>query len=243
VFSGSDEGFTDAEVPAAMEYHRALVDELGAIGWTGGAYGLRKVMEPLAQQPWWPEDWPIWHWGGDGYNVYWWAWVKQWYGRKPSGLPPPHDYTHDISGIHFPIDENTLFKPMRFWSGYGADKTEPEPGKPTESEMNWFRSDDQIYWPGSATLPEGQYGPGNGIYFCQTTGGMIMHVTSAMWHVNHLAGAEEPHLSIVPGSVLGMLINEYGVWKGPAIGNSAVPVDYERIAKDVRQRFRTEPLA
>lgn len=125
IFSGSDTGFTDAELPAAMDYHRALVDVLAPIGWKGGAYGLRKVMEKLVQQPWWPADWPIWHWGGDGYNIWWWAWVKQWYGRKPVEMPDPYDERHDISGIPFAIDENTLFKPMEFWSGYGPVPPSP----------------------------------------------------------------------------------------------------------------------
>lgn len=143
VFSGSDAGFTDGELAAAMDYHRAIVDTFRAHGlvtgqpWPGGAYGLRKVMEMLAQQAWWPSDWPIWHWGGDGYVMYWWATAKQWYGHKPKGMPPPYDVEHDTSGIPFAFDENTLLKPMRFWSGYGLDTPPPTPGK--GDEMSVFR--------------------------------------------------------------------------------------------------------
>jgi hypothetical protein len=123
IFSGCDEGFENWQLPAAMDYHRAIVDVFTAKGWVGGSYGLKKVMELLPQQPWWPADWPIWHWGGDGFVIYPWAWVKQWYGKKPAILGDPRDN----SGIKFTVDENTQFIAMKFWSGYGADKIEPTP--------------------------------------------------------------------------------------------------------------------
>lgn len=132
-FSAADKTFTDMH-GAGLDYHRALVDVLGGHGWIGGAYGMKAMMELLPQQSWWPADWPIWHWGGDGYFLYDWAWAKQWYGHKPQNMPPPLDVTHDASGIPFTIDENTLLKPMRFWSGYGPDR----PPDPPEVDMELF---------------------------------------------------------------------------------------------------------
>lgn len=108
IFSGADFSPTGDQVGAVLDYHRALVDfyTLGP----GGAYGPRTVLELLSRQPWWPDDWPLWHWGGDGGTEYPWAWVKQGPG------PAYYDAT-----IGFNVDKNTLLKPMRFWSGYGDD--------------------------------------------------------------------------------------------------------------------------
>lgn len=132
-FSAADEGFADSELAAGLAYHRALVDVFTPEGWVGGAYGLKKLMELLPQQSWWPEDWPIWHWGGDGYTIYDWAWAKQWYGRAPlSVYSPPKPPKPNVG---FTVDENTLLKPMKFWSGYGADKPpDPDPQPPLDPQ-------------------------------------------------------------------------------------------------------------
>lgn len=106
IFSGADFNPTAEQMPAVLDYHRALVDTY-TLG-IGGAYGPYRVLEPLSRQSWWPDDWPLWHWGGDGKTLYPWAWVKQ----GPGG-----SYFNPTVG--FNVDNNLLLKPMKFWAGYG----------------------------------------------------------------------------------------------------------------------------
>jgi hypothetical protein len=122
-FSAADEHFSDI-AGAGLDYHRALVDVLGPISWTGGAYGFYEMLALLAQQDWWPDDWPLWHWGGDGRAIYPWTWVKQ----GPGG-----SYFDPVIGLR--VDRNRLYKPMKFWSGYGADKLDPTEDDMTEAEL------------------------------------------------------------------------------------------------------------
>lgn len=122
IFSGADFGPTDAQMPMVLDYHRALVDTY-TLG-IGGAYGPKKVLEKLAQQDWWPADWPLWHWGGDGSQIYPWTWVKQ--GPGPS-------YYNETIGLQ--VDDNMLYKPMKFWSGYGQDPDPPEVDVATRLEI------------------------------------------------------------------------------------------------------------
>jgi hypothetical protein len=140
--------------------------------------------------------------------------MARWYGSSPPPPPPPDP----------PVPPPP-----------------PPPNSPQEDEVYFFKSDDQIHWPGSATLPGGDYGPNNGIYFCQTVGGMVQHVTANMWHVNTLPGAPPLYTGTVPGSVLGGLINEYGIWGKPFTGDVTASVDYGRIANEVRQKFKDDP--
>jgi hypothetical protein len=123
IFSGADEHFADLH-GAGLDWHRALVDVLGPINWTGGSYGFKEMLELLSVQPWWPDDWPLWHWGGDGSFRYPWATIKQ--GPGPSYFD---------STIGRQVDNNTLLKPMKFWSGYGADKLDPQEDDMTEAEL------------------------------------------------------------------------------------------------------------
>lgn len=118
-FSAADKHFADL-AGAGLDYHRALVDVFTPHGWTGGAYGFREMLALIAQQEWWPDDWPLWHWGGDGSTIYPWTWVKQ----GPGG-----SYFDTTIGLQ--VDNNRLYKPMRFWSGYGTDKIE-EPDMTSE---------------------------------------------------------------------------------------------------------------
>ncbi len=109
-FSAADEHFTDL-AGAGMDYVRATVDVLTPIGWMGGQYGFREFLALVAQQPWWPDDWPLWHWGGDGSTIYPWTWIKQ----GPGG-----SYFDRTIGMQ--VDKNRLYKPMCFWSGDGPDE-------------------------------------------------------------------------------------------------------------------------
>ncbi len=120
-FSAADEHFTDL-AGAGLDYHRALVDVFTPIGWVGAAYGFKEMLELLSRQDWWPDNWPLWHWGGDGSTIYPWTWVKQ----GPGG-----SYYDSTIGMN--VDKNTLYKPMPFWSGYGAD--EPDPIVPEEIDV------------------------------------------------------------------------------------------------------------
>lgn len=113
-FSAADQHFADLR-GAGLDYHRALVDVLTPIGWVGGAYGFKEMLELLAAQSWWPPDWPLWHWGGDGKTHYSWAWVKQ----GPGG-----SYWNETIGRQ--VDHNLLLKPMKFWSGDGPDPLDPQ---------------------------------------------------------------------------------------------------------------------
>ncbi len=108
-FSAADKHFDDL-TGAGLDYHRALVDVLAPEGWVGGAYGFREMLALIAQQDWWPDNWPLWHWGGDGSTIYPWTWVKQ----GPGG-----SYYDTTIGMQ--VDKNTLYKPMPFWTGYGPD--------------------------------------------------------------------------------------------------------------------------
>jgi hypothetical protein len=126
VFSGTDFSPVAAQMPAVLDYHRGLVDVFTPHGWVGGAYGPRTVLTQLSTADFWPAGWPLWHWGGDGRTIYPWAWAKQWYGK--SNANPPHDNTP----IGITVDENTLLKPMLFWSGYGPDL----PPDPPESGVH-----------------------------------------------------------------------------------------------------------
>lgn len=132
-FSLVDFGPTAVQLPTILDAHHALVDLLGPEAWIGGSYGPKIVLERLVQQSWWPDDWPLWHWGGDGFTRYDWAWAKQWFGAKPAELPAPLDRLHSRAAIGYATDENTLLKPMRFWSGYGTDRDVD----PTEDEMEF----------------------------------------------------------------------------------------------------------
>lgn len=116
IFSGADSGIDANEMPAVMEYHRALVENFR---WVGGAYGPRNVLERLAQADWWPDHWPLWHWGGDGSTIYPWTWVKQGPGPSYFNLT-----------IGFGVDDNVVYRPIKMWSGYGADKLEPDDNHP-----------------------------------------------------------------------------------------------------------------
>lgn len=114
IFSLTDFGPNAGQIPTVIDAHRGLVETytLGA----GGAYGPYSVLSQLARLPWWPDDWPLWHWAGDGTAIYDWAWVKQWYG---------HHTGHDNSQIPVTIDENTLLKPMGFWSATSSQSDTP----------------------------------------------------------------------------------------------------------------------
>ncbi len=86
------------------------------------------MLSLLSRQDWWPDDWPLWHWGGDGSTIYPWTTVKQ----GPGGSY--YDTTIGMS-----VDRNTLYKPMKFWSGYGLDRIEPEDDVPlTDSDKEWI---------------------------------------------------------------------------------------------------------
>lgn len=113
-FSAADEHFVDL-AGAGLDYHRALVDVLTPQGWVGGAYGFREMLALIDKQGWWPATWPLWHWGGDGSTIYPWTWVKQ----GPGG-----SYFDKTIGLQ--VDRNKLYKPMRFWSGYGPDHVDPQ---------------------------------------------------------------------------------------------------------------------
>jgi hypothetical protein len=147
-FSAADKWFADL-LGAGLDYHRALVDVFGGHGWVGGAYGFKALMEPLSQQSWWPDDWPIWHWGGDYDTIYDWAWAKQWYGRTPTWVYDPPIEPHPNVG--FGIDENTLMKPMRFWSGYGSD-VPPDPVEDDVAEI--VQTPNGMIW-SCVTAPDG----------------------------------------------------------------------------------------
>ncbi len=144
-FSAADEHFADL-AGAGLDYHRALVDVLQPEGWVGGAYGFREMLALIAQQSWWPDDWPLWHWGGDGSTIYPWTWVKQ----GPGG-----SYYDSTIGMN--VDRNTLYKPMPFWSGYGADKIEPvEEDDVTPEEHGWLAHVyDQLSASGPVKGPDG----------------------------------------------------------------------------------------
>ena len=141
VFSGADKYFPDLR-GAGLEYHRAIVDVMHWEGWAGGAYGFKAMLDLVAAADWWPADWPLWHWGGDGYAIQPWATVKQWYGQKPAHYGDPRDN----SGIGFAIDENTLLKPMRFWSGYGPDHLEPDTIQEDDDMPVIRQSPDGMIW-------------------------------------------------------------------------------------------------
>ncbi len=129
-FSAADEHFADL-AGAGLDYHRALVDVLHPEGWVGGAYGFREMLALIAQQSWWPDNWPLWHWGGDGSTIYPWTWVKQ----GPGG-----SYYDSTIGMN--VDKNTLYKPMPFWSGYGTDKIDPvEDDVLTDDDKKWITSE------------------------------------------------------------------------------------------------------
>lgn len=243
VFSGSDTGFTVAELPAALDYHHALVDVLGPIGWTGGAYGLKRVMELLPLQSWWPPDWPIWHWGGDGYAMYSWAWAKQWYGHKPKGMPEPFHVEHDLSDIPFAVDENTLMRSMRFWSGYGDDKVDPIP---LEDDMPKIITNAEPYpqWEEPAAIgdipPDGANWPIGWVRWMMMPNGDPGNPRggSKRW----LQGAEYAAYSMDAATPLttGQIQSIPG-YNPPA--PQAATVDIDAVAEAVRQKFRTEPLS
>lgn len=140
-FSGSDRHFADIW-GAGLQYHRALVDVFSSIGWVAGAYGFKEMLAALSQQTWWPDDWPLWHWGGDGTAHYDWAHVKQ----GPGG-----SYYNPV--IKCSVDHNLLLKPMRFWTGDGPDQPPPspppppKPSQPKDTEMPVFkRAPDGTVW-------------------------------------------------------------------------------------------------
>jgi hypothetical protein len=159
-FSAADEHFTDL-AGAGLDYHRALVDVLAPHGWTGGAYGFKEMLELIARQAWWPDDWPLWHWGGDGSTIYPWTWVKQ----GPGG-----SYFDQTIGLQ--VDNNRLYKPMRFWAGYGADKIDPVPLPLLAS------SEDQM---GTYRVSYGVPGLGEGGIY-EILAGMRRHVSSDEWY-------------------------------------------------------------
>lgn len=118
VFSFVDFGPTFSQFATLDACHHAMVDVMGAGGVPGGAYGPPVYLRHLAAQPWWPADWPLWQWGGAG-DVEWWTTAKQW-------IRPTHPR---YEFIPFTIDENTLERPLAFWSGYGSNP--PSPPDPT----------------------------------------------------------------------------------------------------------------
>lgn len=213
IFSGADFNPTAAQMPAVLDYHRALVDTY-TLG-VGGAYGPRSVLEPLSRQPWWPADWPLWHWGGDGATQYPWAWVKQ----GPGG-------SYFNAAVGFNVDNNLLLKPMRFWSGYGEDRFEPDvipvPAWKDPDMPALFKSDDAIHWPGSPTLAEGDYPPNNGHIFLIVggdAGGQVRHVPGPESQLYLKAGATVVTLpgTAGPGEAsLAALIADGGVYSTPA---------------------------
>lgn len=202
-FSAADKHFADI-AGAGLDYHRAVVDVFASeVGWDGGGYGFKEMLELLPQQDWWPPTWPLWHWGGDGKVRYSWAWVKQ----GPGG-----SYFNPTIGIQ--VDHNTLLKPMRFWSGDGPDQLDPEDKNdtpaPLEADMpTLFVCTDAYHWPGSPTLAPGDYPPSSAI-FAITDGGPPRHVAAggeANAHVR--AGAKVVE---VTGPEFKGMLDAYGVY-------------------------------
>lgn len=217
IFSGADFNPTAAQLPAVLDYHRALVDTY-TLG-PGGAYGPRSVLERLSQQPWWPADWPLWHWGGDGLTTgpdglptyyFPWAWVKQ----GPGG-----SYFNATVGLQ--VDNNLLLKPMRFWTGYGPDKPlDPDvlPGPPATTGRDddmpvVYRTDDAIHWPGSSTLAEGDYPAGQFITFTLTDEGRVRHLPTTETQLYLRRGVT---ITVITGMELKQLIDDGGGVYDPA---------------------------
>jgi hypothetical protein len=215
IFSAADEHFAPA---AGLDYHQALVDVFGPVAWTGGGYGFREMLALLSQQDWWPDDWPLWHWGGDGSTIYPWTWVKQ----GPGG-------SYYDATIGMQVDRNTLYKPMRFWSGYGPDDRIDPPA--VEVDMpTLFKSNDAIHWPGSPTLPAGDYPPNNGHVFLVEVGGAVRHITSSEFTV-YLSLPTPTPVAVVAGLTLKGLLDDFGVYKPPstATGDCATTADVKAL--------------
>lgn len=73
------------------------------------------------------------------------------------------------------IDRNDVLRPMPVW--YPGRTAPPVPPPRSEVDMPaLFLSPDAIHWPGSPTLPAGDYPPDNGHVFTLEAGGAVRHV-------------------------------------------------------------------
>jgi hypothetical protein len=172
----------------------------------------------LIAQDWW--DFGTWTWGGsgeiNGTNA------KQFFGY-PSG--------NDYSSIGVTVDENKVRAGLIMATSF--EDAIPIPPQEEEEMMLWFKSDDQIHWTGSDTLPEGDYPPNNGHIFTQTGTGQVMHVSSTMYNVySRKPGAFD--VVTIPGEILGALMAEYGVHRGASDSGQSAPVSAPVPLKGIR---------
>ena len=64
--SAVDWGPSQAEWSRCMDWWRLYVDHALAVGFWGGYYGHTGFGNDLIRQPWWPQQFPTWTWGGSG---------------------------------------------------------------------------------------------------------------------------------------------------------------------------------
>lgn len=122
-------------------------------------------------------------------------------------------------------------------AGYD-DKLEPDV-LPAEVDMaDLFRTNDAIHWPGSSTLPAGDYPAGAFIVFTLEAGA-VRHVPASEFQVYAKKPTPTP-IAIVTGMDIKGMLNDYGVYATPPNGGGGPSLTQIRDTTDAVVKARLE---